>query len=268
MQLTFGHMQLWHLVTCNWHLVTCSWHLVTCSYDIWSHAADIWSHAADIWSHAAMTFTLRTILWAVSLIRSEWCCPPIETNGPLDLMDWKQKTQIKKWLAVFTDWSTWHKLCKSKRNLLEYVLMSGHIKVHLKNILEMCSAAAALTTHITYPSLQSTWCLLLTGTPSSTPADQWPFYTVWHTKDLTNKQPINMYTAPHTHSKTTSHSNYSVNFDSYTVHIDCVQINQLNALNYIPLYFSFTMAPICFSKTMPSSGSNYVPLWATSASVW
>jgi hypothetical protein len=43
--------------------------------------------------------------------------------------------------------------------------------------------------------------------------------------------------------------------------LDCtdVEINQLNALNYILLYSSFTMAPTCFGKTMPSSGSDYVP---------
>jgi hypothetical protein len=38
-----------------------------------------------------------------------------------------------------------------------------------------------------------------------------------------------------------------------------VVINQLNALSYILLYFSFTMDPTCFGKTMPSSGSDYVP---------
>jgi hypothetical protein len=38
-----------------------------------------------------------------------------------------------------------------------------------------------------------------------------------------------------------------------------VEINHLNALNYILLYFSFTMAPACFDKTMPSSGRDYVP---------
>jgi hypothetical protein len=47
-----------------------------------------------------------------------------------------------------------------------------------------------------------------------------------------------------------------------------VEINQLNALNYILLYFSFTMALTCFGKTMPSSGSDYVPFSATSASIW
>jgi hypothetical protein len=50
--------------------------------------------------------------------------------------------------------------------------------------------------------------------------------------------------------------------------IDYVEINQLNALNYIFLYFSFAMAPTCFGKTMPYSGSDYVPFWATSASIW
>jgi hypothetical protein len=40
---------------------------------------------------------------------------------------------------------------------------------------------------------------------------------------------------------------------------DYVEINHLNALNYILLYFSFTMAPTCFGKTMPSSGRDYVP---------
>jgi hypothetical protein len=49
-----------------------------------------------------------------------------------------------------------------------------------------------------------------------------------------------------------------------------VEINQLNALNYtcILLYFSFTMDPTCFGKTMPSSGSDYIPFQATSASIW
>jgi hypothetical protein len=41
--------------------------------------------------------------------------------------------------------------------------------------------------------------------------------------------------------------------------IDYVEINQLNALNYIFIYFSFTMAATCFGKTILSSGSNYVP---------
>jgi hypothetical protein len=40
--------------------------------------------------------------------------------------------------------------------------------------------------------------------------------------------------------------------------IDYVEINQLNALNYILLYFSSTMAPTCFGKTMPSSERNIV----------
>jgi hypothetical protein len=36
------------------------------------------------------------------------------------------------------------------------------------------------------------------------------------------------------------------------IYIDVdVEINQLNALNYILLYFSYTMAPTCFGKTMP-----------------
>jgi hypothetical protein len=39
-----------------------------------------------------------------------------------------------------------------------------------------------------------------------------------------------------------------------------LETNQLNALNYIFLYFSFTMAPTCFGKTMSSSGSDYVPV--------
>jgi hypothetical protein len=39
--------------------------------------------------------------------------------------------------------------------------------------------------------------------------------------------------------------------------INYVEINQINALNYILLYFSFTMASTCFGKTMPSSGSSY-----------
>jgi hypothetical protein len=41
--------------------------------------------------------------------------------------------------------------------------------------------------------------------------------------------------------------------------IDYVKINQLNALNYILLYF-FTMTPTRFGKTMPSSGSGYVSI--------
>jgi hypothetical protein len=41
--------------------------------------------------------------------------------------------------------------------------------------------------------------------------------------------------------------------------VDYVEINQLNALNYILLCFSFTMAPTCFGKTMRSSGSDCVP---------
>jgi hypothetical protein len=32
--------------------------------------------------------------------------------------------------------------------------------------------------------------------------------------------------------------------------IDYIEINQLNALNYVLLYFSFAMAPTCFGKTM------------------
>jgi hypothetical protein len=39
--------------------------------------------------------------------------------------------------------------------------------------------------------------------------------------------------------------------------IDYVEINQSNALNFILPYFSFTMAPTCFGKTMPSSGSHF-----------
>jgi hypothetical protein len=46
-----------------------------------------------------------------------------------------------------------------------------------------------------------------------------------------------------------------------------VGINQLNVPNYIILYFPITMAPTCFDKTMPFSGSDYVPFWATSASI-
>jgi hypothetical protein len=40
--------------------------------------------------------------------------------------------------------------------------------------------------------------------------------------------------------------------------IDYVEINQLNAPNYILLYFPFALVPTCFGKTMPSSGSDYV----------
>jgi hypothetical protein len=40
--------------------------------------------------------------------------------------------------------------------------------------------------------------------------------------------------------------------------IEYVEMNELNALNCILLYFSFTMAPTCFGKTMPSSGSDCV----------
>jgi hypothetical protein len=40
-------------------------------------------------------------------------------------------------------------------------------------------------------------------------------------------------------------------FDSYTVHIDHVEINQLNALKLCTSLFSFTMAPTRFGKTMP-----------------
>jgi hypothetical protein len=50
--------------------------------------------------------------------------------------------------------------------------------------------------------------------------------------------------------------------------IEYIQINQLNALNYILIYFSYTMADTCFGQTMPSSGSDYVPFWANSASIW
>jgi hypothetical protein len=50
--------------------------------------------------------------------------------------------------------------------------------------------------------------------------------------------------------------------------IDHVEINQINSLNYTLIYFSFTMAPTCFGKTVPSSGSDYVPFWATSAWIW
>jgi hypothetical protein len=49
--------------------------------------------------------------------------------------------------------------------------------------------------------------------------------------------------------------------------IEYVKINQQNSLNYILIYF-FTMAPSCFSKTMLSSMSDYVPFWATSTSIW
>jgi hypothetical protein len=41
--------------------------------------------------------------------------------------------------------------------------------------------------------------------------------------------------------------------------IDYVEINQLNALNYMLLYFSFKMVAACFGITMPSSGSENVP---------
>jgi hypothetical protein len=50
--------------------------------------------------------------------------------------------------------------------------------------------------------------------------------------------------------------------------IDYVEINLPNALNYTLHYFSFTMAPTCFGKPMPSSGSDYVPFLATSVAVW
>jgi hypothetical protein len=40
--------------------------------------------------------------------------------------------------------------------------------------------------------------------------------------------------------------------------IDYIEINHLNALNYIVVYF-FTMAPTCFGKTVLSSGSDYIP---------
>jgi hypothetical protein len=47
-----------------------------------------------------------------------------------------------------------------------------------------------------------------------------------------------------------------------------VEINQPNALKlYISLFF-LTTAPTCFGKTMPSSASEYFPVWATSASIW
>jgi hypothetical protein len=45
------------------------------------------------------------------------------------------------------------------------------------------------------------------------------------------------------------------------------ETNQLNALKLYTSLFSFTMAPTCFGKTMPSSGSDYFPFWATSASI-
>jgi hypothetical protein len=50
--------------------------------------------------------------------------------------------------------------------------------------------------------------------------------------------------------------------------IDYVEINQPNALKlYISLFF-LTMAPTCFGKVMPSSGSDFFPVWATSSSIW
>jgi hypothetical protein len=48
-------------------------------------------------------------------------------------------------------------------------------------------------------------------------------------------------------------------FTDYMNYSKYGEISQLNALNYILLYFSFMMAPTCFSKTMPSSGSDYIP---------
>jgi hypothetical protein len=48
---------------------------------------------------------------------------------------------------------------------------------------------------------------------------------------------------------------YKVFFVLILCTIDHIVINQPNALNYILRYFSFTMAPTCFSKTLPSSGS-------------
>jgi hypothetical protein len=50
--------------------------------------------------------------------------------------------------------------------------------------------------------------------------------------------------------------------------INYIEINQLNALKLYTSLFSFTMAPTCFSKIMPSSGSDYFPFWANSASIW
>jgi hypothetical protein len=39
--------------------------------------------------------------------------------------------------------------------------------------------------------------------------------------------------------------------------IDYAETNQLNALKLYTSLFTYTMAPTCFDKTMPSSGSNY-----------
>jgi hypothetical protein len=36
----------------------------------------------------------------------------------------------------------------------------------------------------------------------------------------------------------------------------------------IYLFIFLTMVPTCFGKTMPFSGSDYFPVWATSASIW
>jgi hypothetical protein len=136
-----------------------------------------------MWLLAAMTFTLKTILWAASLKHSEWCCLPTETNGLLDLMGWKQKMQIKHWLFVPWPAAPYMKLWKCSRNLLEYSQMIGHIQGSFKEHFgDVFCLSSALTTHDAYPSFHSTRSLLLTGTPSSTPADRWPFHRVCHTK--------------------------------------------------------------------------------------
>jgi len=48
--------------------------------------------------------------------------------------------QIKHLLSVPWTAAPYRKLWQCNRNLLEYSRMIGHIKVHLKNILEMCCA--------------------------------------------------------------------------------------------------------------------------------
>jgi hypothetical protein len=42
--------------------------------------------------------------------------------------------------------------------------------------------------------------------------------------------------------------------------IDYIEINQPNALKLCISLFFLTMAPTCFGKTMPSSGSDYFPV--------
>jgi hypothetical protein len=65
-------------------------------------------------------------------------------------------------------------------------------------------------------------------------------------------------------NKPSSHSNRSNNTDLFFILTPCisdyVEINQPNALKlYISLFF-LTMAPTCFGKTMPSSGSDSFPV--------